>query len=258
MALYMLFGFFWLTAWVEYAARFVIIVSASTYYFNNHRDKPEENNPAEVMYGWKCAYYYHQGSIAFGAFIIALIRFIKVVFYYLAKQAEKNSGENPAIKAMVACAMCILNCIEKVCDYLNESAYCYMAVTGDSFCTSALNGFILLLKHGAKFAFANMIAKVFIFLGKVGIVVGNCFTLYFFMKMRGDLEEVSSIWGPILVVGFVTFICASLFLSLFEEAVMALCTCVCVDMDMNGGEATFGPKTFHDDYLSKQKSNSVN
>lgn len=132
-----------------------------------------------------------------------------------------------------------------------------MAITGKSFLSSAWNGFLLNLKHGLKFAFANMIAKVFIFLGKVGIVVANCFTLYFFMKFRGDLEEVSSIWGPIAVVGIVTYICGSLFLSLFEEAVMALCTCVCVDMDMNHGEPKFGPATFHDDYLAKLDKEGV-
>lgn len=70
------------------------------------------------------------GSIAFGAFIIALIRFIKMIFYYLAKKAQKQGGDNPAIKAIVCCAACILECIEKICDYLNEAAFCYMAVTG--------------------------------------------------------------------------------------------------------------------------------
>lgn len=84
----MIFGIFWLVAWIEYSSRFVVIVGAVTYYFNNHRDQ-EEEGAAEVSFGFKCAYYYHQGSIAFGAFIIALIRFIKAIFYYLAKKAEK-------------------------------------------------------------------------------------------------------------------------------------------------------------------------
>lgn len=191
------------------------------------------------------------GSIAFGAFIIALIRFIKIVFYYLAKKAEKSSGDNPAVKALVACAGCILNCIERICDYLNEAAFCYMAVTGDHFLSSAWSGFLLNLKHGLKFAFANMIAKVFIFVGKIGIVVANLFTLYLLMKQRGDLDEISSPAGPFVVVGVVSFLAASLFLSLFEEAVMALLTCLCVDLDANNGEPVFGPATFHDGYVKK-------
>lgn len=250
-ALAMFFGFLWITAWIEYTSRFIVIMGASTYYFNNHRDRQDVEEPADIMYGFKCAYLHHMGSIAFGAFIIALIRFIKIIFYYLAKKIEKNSGENPVIKGVVACAKCVLSCIERICDYMNEAAFCYMAVTGDYFLKAAWNGFLLNLKHGLKFAFANIIAKVFIFIGKVGVVFANLVTLYFLMKQRGDLEEVNSIAGPFLVVGIVTFLAASLFLSLFEEAVMALLTCLCVDLDANGGEPVFGPATFHDNYVKK-------
>lgn len=175
-----------------------------------------------------------------------MIRFIKFVFYYLAKRAEKAGGDNAAVKCAVKCAMCVLNCIEKIVDYLNENAFCYMAVTGDYFLKAAWNGFLLNLKHGLKFVFANTIAKVFIFIGKVGIVVGNCFSCYFIMKARGDLEEVGSPWGPIIVVGFVTYLCASLFLGLFSVAVQSLLVSLCVDLDMNGGRPKFGPPTFHD------------
>lgn len=57
-----------------------------------------------------------------------------------------------------------------------------MAVTGENFCTSAWNGFLLNLSYGLEFVWANMLAEIFIFLGKIFIVVLNCFTLLFFMK----------------------------------------------------------------------------
>lgn len=247
----MFFGYLWITAWIEYTSRFIVIMGACTYYFNNHRDNPDEEASADIGYGFETAYMNHMGSLAFGSFIIAVIQFIKYVFYYLAKKLEKQSGDNAAVKAFVACATCILNCIERICDYLNESAFCYMAVTGDHFLSSAWSGFLLNLKHGLKFAFANMIAKVFIFVGKIGIVAANCFTLYFLMGYREDLAEVSSIWGPIIVVAIVTFLAASLFLSLFEEAIMSLLTCLCFDLDANGGEPLYGPATFHDNYVQK-------
>jgi len=173
----MFFGLLWLTAFVDYCSRFIVIVGATTYYFNNSREHTDEEASAEICYGFKCAYFHHPGSIAMGSFIIALIRFVKFVFYYMAKKAEAMGGENPVVTCLIKCGKCYLGCIEKICDYLNEAAFCYMAVTGNSFLSSAWNGFLLNLKHGLKFTFANMIAKVFIFVGKVGIVVGNCFTL---------------------------------------------------------------------------------
>lgn len=220
LGLYMFFGLLWITAFIDYCSRFVVIMGATTYYFNNSRDKMDVEVGADIGYGFKCAYLHHPGSIAMGSFIIALIRFIKYIFYYLSKRIEKMAGDNGCVKCLVGCAGCILRCIEKIVDYLNETAFCYMAVTGENFLVSAWKGFLLNLKHGLKFAFANMIAKVFIFVAKVGIVTGNCFTLWFIMNtITKDVDEISSPWGPIILVGFVTYLAASLFLSLFDEAV---------------------------------------
>jgi hypothetical protein len=66
------------------------------------------------------------------------------------------------------------------------------------------------------------------------------------MKLRGDLEEVSSIAAPMMLVGAMTFMTASIFLGLFDTAVLCLMTCLAIDMDMNGGNPKFGPPTFHD------------
>jgi hypothetical protein len=57
-----------------------------------------------------------------------------------------------------------------------------MAVSGENFTTSAWNGFLLNIKHLLQFSFANLIAKVFMFLGKVGITTGNVFSLIFIIQ----------------------------------------------------------------------------
>lgn len=187
------------------------------------------------------------GSIAWGAFTIAVVRFIKFMFYYTAKKFSNLGEDNAIYKCLVGCGTCCLNCIEKVCDYLTEAGFCYMAVTGDHFFKAAWNGFLLNLKHGLKFTFANSIAKAFIFLGKVVIVFVNCGTLLLLMKfVTKESENVNTTIGPVILVGLVTYIAADLFLSLFEQTVMAICTCLSVDMDLNGGKPIYGPKTFHD------------
>lgn len=146
----MFFGILWITALIDYSSNFIIMVSASTYYWNS---TPHEEGESEVGTGFSYAFT-HLGSLCFGSFIIALIRFIKIVFIYLAKQAEKNSGENPAVKIAVKCAMCLLECLEKITDYINQSAFAYQAVAGDHFCASAWDGFLLNIKHMLKFTFA--------------------------------------------------------------------------------------------------------
>ena len=231
-------------AWWNYSAKFVIMAAASTYYFNSNAEKEGQ---AELVYSIKLAHVYHTGSIAVGAFIIALIEFIKIVFMYAAKKAEQASGGNKVIKAIVCIAECILSCIEKICDYVNQSAFAYIAITGDGFCEGAWKGFLLNVKHMLAFAFANWIAKVFILLGKVALTVLNCFMLVFIMKdITGAADQIHSIWGPVAVTALITWLAASLFLGIFENAVLALMMCLAVDTDLHDGEPKYGPATFHE------------
>lgn len=81
----MFFGFLWISAWINYTSKFIVIIGAVTYYFNNHRDMDTEQE-ADISLGFKWAYINHQGSVAMGAFIIAIVRFIKYLFYYSAKK----------------------------------------------------------------------------------------------------------------------------------------------------------------------------
>lgn len=169
------------------------------------------------------------------------------------------NGDNVAVKCILGCAECCLACIDKICDYINRAAYAYMAVSGDSFCTSAWNGFLLNLKHILKFSWANLLASLFVMLGKIGIVVLNCFSLYMIMKyVTKDLEEISSLAGPFLIVAIITYLAANVILGLFDEIVLALMTCLAIDSDLNGNP-NFGPPTFHDAVLNiyQGKNNQI-
>lgn len=250
MLLYLLFAILWLTAWFEYANSFVVMHSAVQYYFmwkkNPETDTLEKLFEVSVMESIRCAFLKHPGSIAIGAFVIALIRFIRIVFIYLAKQIEKQSGENPVVKLVLKCVECLLWCLEKIADYINEAGYAYMAVSGDSFCSSAWSAFLLNLKHLTKFTFANTIAKVFVALGKGAIVLSNMGIAYYIMTLTGSIDQVSSVWGPLICVGLVTFVTASIFLGLLDQTVMGMMTSLAVDMDLNNGEYQYGPETFHE------------
>lgn len=107
----------------------------------------------------------------------------------------------------------------------------------------------------AKFTFAQLIAKMFILLGKVGIVAGNVVSCYYIMKLvfkdfeddpATDDQAVTSAVAPLVVVGVITFLVASLFIGILDTVVLALLTCVAIDQDNNNGTPAFGPPTFHE------------
>jgi len=57
--------------------------------------------------------------------------------------------------------------------------------------------------------------------------------------------QLSSLVAPMALVGLITFMTASVFLGLFDTALMALLTCLAIDID-NNGQPIYGPPTFHE------------
>lgn len=251
----MFFGLLWITAFVEYCGSFIVICAASTYYFNSDA---ETEGSAEVWQGFKWTYLSHFGSIAMGSFIIAVIKMIKFMFLYVAQYLEETVGPDSNIAVILKCAICIIDCIEGICDYINESAFSYMAVKGDSFCVSAWSAMLLQIKHIFEFMFAQWIAIVFMWIGKIGITIGNVFSLYLIMQWTGVYKTLKSPIGPCVLVGIITYGCASVFLGLFDTAVLSMMTSMAVDMDMHDGDLKYGPPTFHDEEgkMSKVKKNA--
>lgn len=286
----MWFGLIWSLIVIDYAKNFIVLFSASTYYYNSpksERDakgnlildaegdpKPEEgggDGSAEVMLGVKYAHVSHLGSIAFGALIIAIIKVIRFLFVYLAKKALAASGQEDTMwgkiaKCMIGCGDCILACLEKICDYINNAAFAYMAVTGDSFCTSAWNGFFLNMKHAAAFGSAKFFASSLIFLGKAAITCLNVFTCFFII--RGMLGDDVRTDAPCIVVGIITWFLSEIWLSIFDQAILGIMTSYAIDYDLNNGSPCRGPETFnnkrrtfeekHEEHKQKKESKRAN
>jgi hypothetical protein len=115
--LFMFFGILWICAFIRAKTSFIAMVAATTYYFDSNENKEGD---ADVNIGFKFAYMYHAGSLAFGSLIIAIIQFLRIVVMTIAEQAQRASGDNCAFKIIVGCAKCCMKCIEKICDYINK------------------------------------------------------------------------------------------------------------------------------------------
>ena len=115
----------------------------------------------------------------------------------------------------------------------------YMAITGDNFCTSAWNGFLLNLKHAGEFGSVKFLAGAVIFLGKASITILNIFTCYTLVRAMGD--ESSNTDAPCLVVGLLTWFSCEIWLTIFDQAILGIMTSFAVDFDINDGQPARGP-----------------
>lgn len=247
MLFYLSFGLIWFTFFLTASNNYVVMVTAATYYFSSDPNRAENKyGSGNMTAGLRWAWVHNFGSIAFGSLLIAIIFTIRLIAYYLCKKAEKASGDNAFIKCVSCMVQCFLKCLEEIMEYINRAAYAFMSITGQPFCKSAYNGICLQFKHGAKFAFGNMLAAGFIIIGKIGLTILNvCITWLFMKHVTGTATEVSNPYAPLAIVALTTYMIVAVFLGLFDEAVLAMMTSMTADMDINGGTPKWGPETLH-------------
>lgn len=238
---FLAFGMLWVGQFIGHKTKYITMVSASTYYFTSSEDAA---GSASVSTAFSFAYTKNAGSLAFGSLILTLVSILRFVVESAANAAREDGD---GVAKLIACiASCLMACFESIIEHLTKLAYAYMAVSGDGFCESAWNGFILNLKHLAKFCFALQIASLFVLMGIVTITCCNTFLGYLVAQyMIKDAADASSIVPSLVVFMFISFIVAVVVLGQFDEAVLATLICFAVDLDLHGGQPKFGPPSYH-------------
>ena len=224
----MCFGIVWAIIVLDYIKNFVVTYGAASYYWDS--DSSHEGS-ACLKDGFYLAHGKHFGSICAGASIIAVITILKWLFVMAAKKAALLGGKGTCVRCCIRCGECYLYCLEKICDYINATAYAQMAVTGEPFLKAAWSGFMLNVKHAGEFGMAKIVAYIVVLLGKIAIIIGNVFTLLLILnKMGYDHVKTStkeeqqarpneyrpSLAGPIILCIIITWINAETFLGIIE------------------------------------------
>jgi len=201
------------------------------------------------MTGLKIGHTKHFGSIAIASFIAA-------VMDALESATEDKDGNPNALSATLS--TCCLSCIGAVIEALNDIAIANMAISGDKFCTSAMNGFMLTLRHLGKFYLADTIGKFIIGLGKLFIMaisVGFTIAILILTNKEGS-DAAAAITILALLNVAVVAILNRLFLGLFDEAIVCTLQCVVIDMELHNGTAIHGSKSFRDAFIEFNKAQS--
>lgn len=116
--------------------------------------------------------WFHCGSIAFGAFCIAVITMIRIVFEYLANKYESMAGKDGTLYKVVTCAMrCVLWCLDQYVKFITKNAFIQIALHNKAFCPSAMAAFFLIIRHAGRFGSAAIIGWIIMMLGK-GTIMG--------------------------------------------------------------------------------------
>lgn len=131
------------------------------------------------------------------------------------------------------CIRCCLDCCHRFVKFLNENAYIQIALTGDNFCSSAMQAFTLALKHSGSFFITNGIGMLISFLGKVTIAVANTLIGFLIIKESKTISDsLESPIGPLCVIFLISYVMAVIFMSVYSTTSLTILQCLYVDVDI--------------------------
>jgi len=222
------FVFLWNNALNIAMGQCIIAGAVGVWFFTPNAEKGK-NSPIKRSC-WN-VFRYHLGSLAFGSFIIAVIKFIRYLMNYFEKQAKAQ--KNKVMALVLRCLRCCIWCFEKCVKFLNKNAYIQIALMGKNFCTSAKAAFWLILRNALRFGTIGILSYMVDLIGLFFIMATSVGLGY--LVHQGLHPEAAPL---IPMIGFVmmSYVVAKLFLNVFGMAVDSTLQCflACEEMGLGG------------------------
>lgn len=246
MLLYHLFGLLWTAQFIIGFSYTTIAMVVSEFYWKRGEGKLVD---APVPRAMKNTLVYHLGSIALGAFIVAVIQFIRLIIKYIESKCKELKEKNTLVKFAFCCVNCCLACVECVMKYINRNAYIMVAVEGKGYCASAIRAITLIMNNILRVAAVNMIGDLILFLGKLAIALGSGALAFLMLEDEAYKTGEHKVSSPLLIVIlciFAGYLIASVFMAVVEMAIDTVLLAFCLDCEKHGGNPAFAPPLLMD------------
>jgi hypothetical protein len=239
---YHLFALFYIYAFISAFSQFVYASSAAIWYFSHEKG----TEPHNILKSFKRGFRYHCGSLAFGALIVAIVKFIMFFMEKIKKKVEKAAGNGKigkCYRCLINCCQCCLNCVARTIEFINKHAYIQIAVRGKNFCVSAFEGFGLLIRNLGRFSTLILIGSFFSLFGTIFIAVASGIVGYLFVtNVNPYKSEIDSPIAPTLIMAVIGLVIGSVSLSVFGMSADALMHSFLLDEEINKGQAKAYPE----------------
>ncbi|KAJ8327466.1 hypothetical protein QVD99_007994 [Batrachochytrium dendrobatidis] len=177
---------------------------------------------------------YHLGSVALGSFLLTLIEMVRIVLWYIQRQAQKT--HNQTIQYIVACLQCCMKCVEMLMKFINKNAYIYIAIKGKAFFKSAAEASSLLLRNALRLVAVDFVADFILIISKLGVTTLCGFLCYlWFSYQAAQYTNVKFPFITVMVVVVETYMVATAFFSIYHMAIDTIFLSFLEDCETNDG-----------------------
>jgi hypothetical protein len=241
MFVFHLFALLWNMEFLIYFTYLVTAGAIANWYFTP-RDKDgnkkrgtarEELSNRPVIASIKRTAFWHTGTVAFASAVVGTCELLRITVVYM---ADKAKGENPGCcrKCILAPITCCMNCVTCCLEKVSKHAIVWTAIWGDSFIVACCSSFKMIWDNLDRVAAITVVSGFLMLLGKalVSLLTAGLAGLVI-QAIYG--EEVSSIIMPCTVIFVLSFVVATLFMSIFEVTLDCIFLCFLVDEYNFGG-----------------------
>ncbi|KAF0719298.1 Aste57867_1146 [Aphanomyces stellatus] len=229
---YNVLGVFWTQQLIDAVTVCTIAGAVSRFYWSDSRDQLG----FAVATSWVYCFRYSFGSLVFGAAIVAIVQFFRVLLEYIDQQTKHT--QTSLVKVVVCCCRACLWCLHKVVKFLSRNGYILVAMKGGSFCASVVDAFQLVAANLLRIGTLGIVSNFVIFMGKLLLTTGCSILVYWFVAVKSDYE-ISSPFPPLVVTAILAYATASFFLGVFEIAIDTILLSICEDEKINRATASY-------------------
>ena len=245
---YHIFGTIWAVIFLISIGQAIIAATISEWYFTRDRGENLPMFPVAVATGRILRY--HQGSLAFGSMLIAIVVMMRLFMEYVRRQVEKAGKDNKIIKFIICCMQCCLSCFQRFLEFITTNAYIEMAIFGNNFCRSAKDAWSIITSNILRVTAVSVISTFLMFLGKLFVCCTAVFVGY--LLFTNNDPPITSYFLLVLVFAL-AYVIALLFFSVLELSIKTILVCFLHDDDDKRRSAEYVPFAPDelDDYIAE-------
>ena len=131
--------------------------------------------------------FYHLGSMALGALIIAIIQILRAILNYVERKTKRV--ENCFTKCLMCFCKCCLWCLEKCLRYISKNAYILTAIYGYGFCKASCKAVKLIVGNAARAVALDGTTELMLFIGKMLVACGCAAFTWAFFDQQFTVDE---------------------------------------------------------------------
>jgi len=250
---YQVFVFFWVVAFLSAVFQLTVAGAVATWYFSRDINGYRANMGSPAFRSFRRALTFSFGSLAFGSLLLAVVQFINFVL----NQTKRANRTNKIIVFIISCIQCLLSCVQRVIKFVDRFAYIYIAMHGDSFCTSARNCFNLVSRNLFSAVVVDYLGEFVLFVGKLlGTALSTVFLVFVNQMLHRPISPVS-----VTLTAFISYRIFAIFADILSVGVDTIFVCYLEDLERNKDGALYMSPELHrmlQDKASKVNSKRIN